>query len=333
QRPEAALAAVEQAERARAHRDESLLFLRGDLLCDLGRLDEAEALLAGFEEASFRELLRGRIALARGDARGALEAFDAGLRRWPDNAGARYLAGLAARELGDEARAIAELRGSVRADAGATAAALALAALESARGAHREALEAARLFLERRSRARPEAHRIAIEAQSALGLHDAARRSVAALREAGFPLEAALAAAAVEAAAARAAAGASAATAGAAEDAGVAPAEGVTAEPAKKAGVAPAEGVTAEPAKKAGVAPAEGATAEPAKRADVAVGAAAAAALRASGLDPALPAHEPLLRALVEALLAAGRDEEALAAVDGALARDPERASLAALRG
>jgi tetratricopeptide (TPR) repeat protein len=266
----AALAALAGAERAQPRRDESLLFLKGDLLVDAGRLDDAEALLPGFSDESYRELLRGRVLLARGDARAALAALDAGLRRWPDHAGARYLAALAARALGDEERAIAELREAVRADASATDAALALADLEAARGDARAALEAARSYVEQRGGRRPEAWRIAARAQSALGLHEAARHTADQLRDAGHPLDAALAAAEMEAAAAG-------------------------------GGVAGA--------------------------------AAAAAALRASGLDPADPEHERLLRALAEWLLAAGRGGDALAAVDAARARDPEPASLHALRG
>jgi tetratricopeptide (TPR) repeat protein len=269
-RSEAALAALEEAEKLSPERNEQLLFLKGDLLVDLGRLDEAERLVAGFEEPSFRELLKGRILFARGDAQAALAAFEAGLRRWPNNAGARYLAGLAARALGDVDRAVSELRESVRADASATDAALLLASLEASRGQHREAADAARMFIERRSAARPEGYLVAIRAQRALGQYDAARRSAAQLREAGFAREAAIAGAEIEAAAAGPGA------AGAA------------------AGVA---------------------------------------ALRASGLDPNAPANEPVLRALVELQLAAGQGGEALAAVDGALARDASRASLHELRG
>lgn len=65
-----------------------------------------------------------------------------------------------------------------------------------------------------------------------------------------------------------------------------------------------------------------------------AAGAAAGlAALDASGLDPALPVHEPVLRKRTELLLGAGRGAEALAIVDRALAHDTGRASLHELRG
>ena len=54
-------------------------------------------------------------AVLSGDPKTALSLFEKGIQAWPNNAGARYLAGLAARDLGDEERAIAELRESVRA--------------------------------------------------------------------------------------------------------------------------------------------------------------------------------------------------------------------------
>lgn len=269
-RADAALAALEQAEATQSERDERIAFLKGDLLVELGRIDAAEALLDDFEEESYRELLRGRILLVRGEPAQALAAFESGLRRWPNNAGARFLAALAARAIGDEARAVAELRESVRVDAGATDAALVLATLALARGAPQEALDAARLFVERRGRQRPEGYRVAIRALRALGRDDAARRTTEELRDAGFPLEAALERAELEAAAAG-------------------------------GGEAGAR--------------------------------AALEALRASGLDPRAPGHEPLLRARAERLLEAGRGSEALAAVQDALSHDPERASLHALHG
>ena len=61
--------------------------------------------------------------------------------------------------------------------------------------------------------------------------------------------------------------------------------------------------------------------------------AAAARAIEASGIDLTDPANETALRALMDAELASGRGEQALARVDAALAREPERASLHDARG
>jgi tetratricopeptide (TPR) repeat protein len=269
-RPGAALAAVEQAEEAMPQPDERVRFLRGELLVELGRLEEAEQLAGAFEEPSLRELLRGRIQLARGDAGAALASFDAALRRLPNDAVGRYLTGLAARELGYVERAVAEFRESLRADPGASDAALALAVLEAERGRHQQAIDAARVFIGRRGHSRPDGYRVVATSQSALGMYEAARESVSQMRAAGFLREAAMENARIE----------SAASGGGAEGA-----------------------------------------------------AAGAAALRASGLDLAQPANGPVLRHLSELLLVAGRGDEALAAVDEALARDAGQASLHELRG
>ncbi len=207
-RIDAALRAVEQAEQASSQPSERLHFVYADLLIDSGQLDAAEQSIQGFEDESFRALLEGRLLLVRGDARAALAAFDRGLRRWPDNAGGRYLAGLAARELGDFERAISEFREAIRADPRGTDAALRLASLELARGQPRDAVEAASSFLEHRDRSRPEAYGILLRGLLAQGLIEPARRTAEQLAEAGFAADAALARARIETAANGPAAGA-----------------------------------------------------------------------------------------------------------------------------
>lgn len=263
--PDAALAAIEQALKVAPTRSEQLLFLQGDLMVDAGRLDEAEKLVEGFQEPSFRDLLKGRVLLARGEPQAALAAFEAGVRRWPNNAGGRYLAGLAARQVGDIERAVSELRESVRADASVSDAALLLASLEHARGNYKDAVEAAQMFVDKRGGSRPDGYQIAVRALLAQGLHDNAREAVAQMRAAGFPREAAVSAAQVESAAS-----------------------------------GPAAGV---------------------------------ASLEKSGLDPSDPANEAVLRALADYLIADGRAEQALAAVDRALAGHGEAAALYEMRG
>ena len=83
---------------------------------------------------------RGRIQLVRGNAKEALAAFDEGIANWPNNAGARYLAGAAALQLGDFERAIVEFRESVRVDVTATDAARSLARLYFERGDYEQAI-------------------------------------------------------------------------------------------------------------------------------------------------------------------------------------------------
>jgi len=190
QHSDKALEAIEQAVAASPSPNESLLFFKADLLVDLNRLEEAETLANGFKEPSFRDLQKGRILLARGDAQGALETFESGLKRWPNNAGGRYLAGLAAHRVGDFARAESEFREAVRADPAATDAAYALATIYLAQGRYKEAAEQSRAFVSKRGGSRPEGYLVFVRAATALGNHDGARRTIDALREAGFAQEA-----------------------------------------------------------------------------------------------------------------------------------------------
>ncbi|MBW2542235.1 MAG: tetratricopeptide repeat protein, partial [Deltaproteobacteria bacterium] len=128
QDPRRALEVIEEIAAATGGGD-PIQFVRADLLVDVGELDRAEELAKHLAEPSYASTIRGRILLARGDAEAALAAFDEGIARWPNNAGARYLAGIAALQLGRFERAISELRESVRADAAATEAARILARL------------------------------------------------------------------------------------------------------------------------------------------------------------------------------------------------------------
>ncbi len=137
--PQRALEVVEEIVQ-QAGGSDPIQLLRADLLVDVGELDRAEELAMHFEEPSYASMIRGRILLARGDAEAALAAFDAGIARWPDNAGARYLAGMAALRLGDFERAISELRESVRVDDSATEAARILARLHFDRREYAQAI-------------------------------------------------------------------------------------------------------------------------------------------------------------------------------------------------
>jgi len=127
--PQSALEVIEEIVDKTGGAADSLQFIRADLLVDVGQLDRAEELANHFEEPSYTSMIRGRILLTRGDAEAALAAFDEGIASWPSNAGARYLAGMAALQLGNFERAVTELRESVRVDDSATEAARILARL------------------------------------------------------------------------------------------------------------------------------------------------------------------------------------------------------------
>ncbi len=70
-----------------------------DALIEVGELDRALDLGRDLEPG-YRELVTGRVLLAKGDAEAALESFESGIRAWPDNATVRWLAGQAADRLG-----------------------------------------------------------------------------------------------------------------------------------------------------------------------------------------------------------------------------------------
>ena len=109
-----------------------------DTLIQAERFEDARRELDTIELENMRELLEGRLLLATGDAEGALRAFESGIRLWPNNAGARFLAGQAAEQLGDFDRAIEEYREALRrrGEQGATDAAFYLARILAARGAY-----------------------------------------------------------------------------------------------------------------------------------------------------------------------------------------------------
>jgi len=147
--PEKALEALEKVIELSGDQGDRLRFIHADLLIDLDQLDRAEAVAKELEEPTYAKLVRGRIQLERGDAKAALDSFEQGIRNWPNNAGARYLAGIAARQLGDYDRAISELREAVRIDSASTEAARVLARLHFQRGEWHDAIKAARVAIQR----------------------------------------------------------------------------------------------------------------------------------------------------------------------------------------
>lgn len=138
--PQRALELIDEIAAKTGGGGDPLQFIRADLLVEVGQLDRAGELADHFEETSYTSMIRGRILLARGDPEAALAAFDEGIARWPSNPGARYLAGMAALQLGNFERAAVELRESVRVDDSATEAARVLARLYFDRREYAQAL-------------------------------------------------------------------------------------------------------------------------------------------------------------------------------------------------
>jgi tetratricopeptide (TPR) repeat protein len=154
--------AIEKAlERANKEPPE-LRFALADLLILEGDYERAEKIAKGLQESSYRNLLRGSIRLAQGDPAGALKLLEPGLRLWPNNAGARYVAGQAALQLGDLERALAEYREATRVAEEETDAALAMARIYYSLHNYPVAMQ----FAERHIKVRPfqneDAHIIAV---------------------------------------------------------------------------------------------------------------------------------------------------------------------------
>jgi tetratricopeptide (TPR) repeat protein len=179
--PEKALAAIERSL-ARSSNAPELRFRQADLLVELDRLEEAEAIAEELEEEVYRHLLQGRLLVARRQDRAALEALEAGLTRWPNNAYARFLAGRVAEGLGLRDKAVAHYREAVRGDPKATDAALWAALLESKYGNYRSAGDFARAHTRNRGFTGPEAHTVAARSAIALGEFERARATLEDLR-------------------------------------------------------------------------------------------------------------------------------------------------------
>jgi tetratricopeptide (TPR) repeat protein len=192
-RQKEALEALDKVAELSGGGSDPLRFTQADVLIDLGDYARAEEIAATLTEPTYATLLRGRMALEQGDPKRALELFEAGIRTWPENAGARYLAGRAARDLGDYERAISELRESVRVDQSATAAAELLARLHYERGEYEEALRVGRMATRRRDANLAEVYLVGLRSFAALGQYEDARRTADTLAE--LPGQAALAAA------------------------------------------------------------------------------------------------------------------------------------------
>jgi tetratricopeptide (TPR) repeat protein len=178
----AALRAFERATEIAADPDPMLLFAYADTLIQAGEHERALRVADDLDTAMLRDLIAGRALLARGDARGALTAFESGLRLWPDNATGRLLAARAAEQLGDFERAVIHYRGALRAGRGSTEAGALLAELYAAQGNRQLALDVARRYVTSRPED-PEAYRLAARVARRTGRYDVCREALARLAE------------------------------------------------------------------------------------------------------------------------------------------------------
>ena len=195
-----ALEEIEQifAEVGEPRTDEAR-FTYADILLDAGEIERAEEVIARIEDPVYRQLIQGRSAVMRGDPAAALQILDAAVQQWPDNAGARYLAGFAALQAGEIEQATSQLREAHRADPGGTDAALLLARIYFERAEYGEAARFARAYARRRARDQAEGYVLWARALAKQGEIESARVVIEQLEEeAGSPMEAAVERAALE---------------------------------------------------------------------------------------------------------------------------------------
>jgi tetratricopeptide (TPR) repeat protein len=181
---EKALAALEKVIELTAGGGDELRFTQADVLIDLEQYDRAEEVVKSLDEPIYATLIRGRIQLANDEPAAALESFEKGIRHWPNNPGARYLAGVAAYELGDWERAVSELREAMRADSKQTPAAQLLARIYYDRGDYQQAVNFSAAAVRRSGDdRRAEDFVIATRALTQLGEFEKARKSAVILSE------------------------------------------------------------------------------------------------------------------------------------------------------
>jgi tetratricopeptide (TPR) repeat protein len=161
--------ALEKALERSPQEPPALRFAMADILIAEGEFDRAEEIANSMQEPSYRTLLRGSIALAKGDPAAALKLLESGLRLWPNNAGARYIAGQAALQMGDLQRALAEYREATRIAEDATDAALAMGRIYYSLGKYPAAGQFAARHINSRPFTTPDAHIIAIRSESEQG--------------------------------------------------------------------------------------------------------------------------------------------------------------------
>jgi tetratricopeptide (TPR) repeat protein len=127
---------IEIYERARAAgvTDPGTTLAHAEVLLSADRIDEAEALAETISVEGYKAYLLGRVALKRGQAKEALSRLSEGTLLWPDNAILRYYTARAAELVGDFDRAVEEYRYVLRIDGAAADGRLRLARLHLAEG-------------------------------------------------------------------------------------------------------------------------------------------------------------------------------------------------------
>jgi tetratricopeptide (TPR) repeat protein len=178
QNPVAAVSAFERAIAGMSPPPPELLFQYAEALVIAGRTDRAREVAAELRVPAHRELILARASLVDGRPAEALARFDAGMQLWPNNAVARYYAAIAAEQVGDFDRAIAEYRYAIRAGPELTDARYRLARLYEAARAYDLAIVAGR-HAAKDGTPDPVAERVALRVLARLGRLAEARPVIA----------------------------------------------------------------------------------------------------------------------------------------------------------
>ena len=159
-----------------------IVFARADTLIQAERLDEARKAAKELEGTPLHDLIEGRILAAEGKREEALATFEKGILLWPNNAGARFLAGETAEKLGRFDEAISHYRESIRADKNQTDVTIRLALLLEAQGQDHQALERIGHYVRARADD-PEGYAISIRLAQRVGQLEIVRRGLARLAQ------------------------------------------------------------------------------------------------------------------------------------------------------
>jgi len=147
-----------------------LRFAYADTLVQAERFADARRVALRIPQAELRNLILARVLLGEGKPRAALAAFESGIRLWPNNAAARFLAGQAAERVGDFPRATSHYRESFRTSPRDSEAGKALAELYSENGEHEGALQIAGRYARSHGRD-PDAYLLSIRLAHLAGEH------------------------------------------------------------------------------------------------------------------------------------------------------------------
>jgi len=175
-----AVDAFQQAVEAVPNPAPMVVFAHADTLIQAGRLEEARAAAQPLQGTSLADLIEGRVLAAEERWEEALATFEKGIRLWPNNAAARFLAGQVAEKLGRFDEAISHYRESIRADKSQSDASFHLALLLEAQGQELQALERIGHYVRARADD-PEGYAVSIRLAHRAGQREIARQGLSRL--------------------------------------------------------------------------------------------------------------------------------------------------------